>query len=198
MFYILIIIGVAILGALSIHFPPGNTEFEKMLDKAVEYVGVLAIPLVIFWWANREQRKKDELDKLEKKKEEAEQKILLEKHKNNLLIIYDELLVYFKLIEERRNRENNMYSKLPIYKQKFAQYLPQLLLELYNPIDSKFYNKLFIFLGILNEEQTEFNIPFDSTKEADKYLHQIIQEINNNEYDHSIIKFIQNNTKNID
>ena len=137
-------------------------------------------------------------EKKKEKKEKAEQKILLEKHKKNLLIIYDELLVCFNHHEELRNRKSNISSEQPIYKQKFAQYLPQLLLELYNPIDSKFYNKLFIFLGILNENQNEFNIPFNSPKDTYKYLHQIIQEINNNEYDHSIIKFIQNNTKNID
>ena len=161
--------------------------FAFILTKKYGNTGQLGLLMT----THSEEEIKDELGKLEKKK--AEQKVLLEKHKNNLLIIYDELLVYFNLVEELRNRKSNISSELPIYKQKFAQYLPQLLLELYNPIDSKFYNKLFIFLGILNEDQNEFNMPFNSPKETYKYLHQIIQEINNNEYDHSIIKFIQNN-----
>ena len=53
-----------------------NTESWEFVFLAMQGIGSILVPVVIFWWANRDQRKKDDLEKLEKKKDKDKETIL--------------------------------------------------------------------------------------------------------------------------
>lgn len=72
-----IIFCVIMLAVFSVHAPIGNTQIGLTIDKIVEYLGIVAIPLVLFYFSQQQQDKqqkreneKEKLEKLEKEKQE--------------------------------------------------------------------------------------------------------------------------------
>ena len=59
-----------------------NTESWEFVFLAMQGIGSILVPVMIFWWANKDQRKKDDLEKLEKKKDKDKETIRAEIEKN--------------------------------------------------------------------------------------------------------------------
>ena len=47
------IIVTIILAIYSVHAPDGNTQIGKVIDKIVQYLGIIAIPLVLFYFQQK-------------------------------------------------------------------------------------------------------------------------------------------------
>ena len=63
------IIVTIILAIYSVHAPDGNTQIGKVIDKIVQYLGIIAIPLVLFYF---QQKSVADQKKLEEQKQETE------------------------------------------------------------------------------------------------------------------------------
>ena len=148
---VLLTLGITIgLAIYSVHAPIGNTQIGVVIDKIVQYIGIVTIPLVVALWSrNKSIEDKEELRrKEEKEKEEEQQKEIL----NILLQYYKETILPYKII---------------IYEREVSIALIKTLIHKYFELDMRALPPYKLRTKTFLEKMEEIRIYFDTNKNND-------------------------------
>ncbi|MGL5720890.1 MAG: DNA-binding domain-containing protein [Brevinema sp.] len=187
-----------LLAVLSIHLPKGNTHLGEILDRTVQYAGILAIPAILGWfqwksYTEQKQRQKSTDDQAREQQQKHEQQRQdkinknFERYKKAIILGLESLAEWC----------SQSYSNTTI-----EQYAPKYFTEglvdgEINTMDET--HNVFGLLARLNLVVFGFNnVPeFKFLKDISNYseaTNQIIQKFKNGDYDFEIIKFLEERT----
>ena len=196
---IMIIISTAVLSCFV------SDNIEKILDKIVSYLGILPIPLVI-WYFNIRKEKEENLRKEEQKIQTINEK--LSGYRNSII-------TFLKKTKEAVPSESidDVLKNMPINSEEALENL-----EAFGPgqenlaikeINSKIpmrcqdsfpgkdlYSciELLVFLNIIRREEGLFVFcerPYYDIEEIHQYFEKLIEKVENGEYDSNIREFIE-------
>ncbi|MGL4561544.1 MAG: hypothetical protein ACRCV0_04565 [Brevinema sp.] len=199
--YICLIIVITVIAAISsVHAPVGNSKIADIIDKIFNYLGIVAIPIVLFYF--QKKNKSDEMKIKYKPKSVAVRIKII-----TFLNFYKNIVKSYSKGAIENYNNNNVTNKDSLY--------PHLLKSLeFNSImkqsfgiikneDVDFFNELFSFLNLIKSKDGR-EVYFISCNFPDRLVREdweiYISEIDTfkekfekKEYDSQILEFIINN-----
>ena len=165
------IIVTIILAIYSVHAPDGNTQIGKVIDKIVQYLGIIAIPLVLLYFQQKvvtdqkdleEQKQKiaslnNIMQQLEKEKKDSEhaQKLIVS-IQNSFTKIYNDLLSDVTLLVNHHTIYSGFGQRFDrYYAEQFQIYISKIFAEKEQRI---LVNRILTKMSIFSEYQHEDDI----------------------------------------